>query len=100
MSGCGWLPLPSVPPYSHPLSPAGFGVACHLGVLTELPCIGVTKKLLQVDGLQNNALHKEKVRRALGLPMTHPVCACVSPGAHAWPPLRAPQLQLGLLAHP
>lgn len=39
----------------------GFGVACHLGVLTELPCIGVAKKLLQVEGLENNALHKEKI---------------------------------------
>lgn len=39
----------------------GFGVACHLGVLTELPCIGVAKKLLQVEGLENSALHKEKI---------------------------------------
>ncbi|XP_054987810.1 endonuclease V isoform X2 [Sorex araneus] len=40
----------------------GFGVACHLGVLTDLPCVGVAKKLLQVDGLENNAEHREKIR--------------------------------------
>ncbi|XP_038598003.1 endonuclease V isoform X3 [Tachyglossus aculeatus] len=40
----------------------GFGVACHLGVLTGLPCVGVAKKLLQVDGLENDELHKEKIR--------------------------------------
>lgn len=72
-------------------SPAGFGVACHLGVLTELPCIGVAKKLLQVDGLENSALHKQKVSGALGLPVT-------ALGPVAWPPLGAPQTQLGLLA--
>ncbi|XP_051037671.1 endonuclease V isoform X2 [Phodopus roborovskii] len=27
----------------------------------DLPCIGVAKKLLQVDGLENNSLHKEKI---------------------------------------
>lgn len=44
------------------LCPVGFGVACHLGVLTDLPCVGVAKKLLQVDGLENDAQHKEKIR--------------------------------------
>ncbi|XP_030684030.1 endonuclease V isoform X2 [Nomascus leucogenys] len=54
---------PAPPPQPHPpFSLAGFGVACHLGVLTDLPCVGVAKKLLQVDGLENNALHKEKIR--------------------------------------
>ncbi|XP_027626544.1 endonuclease V [Tupaia chinensis] len=41
----------------------GFGVACHLGVLTDLPCVGVAKKLLQVDGLENSPWHKEQIRR-------------------------------------
>lgn len=40
----------------------GFGVACHLGVLTDLPCVGVAKNLLHVDGLVKDELHKEQVK--------------------------------------
>ncbi|KAM9177584.1 endonuclease V isoform 1-T2 [Mergus octosetaceus] len=40
----------------------GFGVACHLGVLTDLPCVGVAKNLLQVDGLARDELHREQIR--------------------------------------
>ncbi|KAK6479608.1 endonuclease V-like isoform X2 [Huso huso] len=39
-----------------------FGLACHLGVLTGLPCIGVAKNLLQVQGVENSERHKEQIK--------------------------------------
>ncbi|MGH0168232.1 UNVERIFIED_CONTAM: hypothetical protein FKN15_054162 [Acipenser sinensis] len=41
-----------------------FGLACHLGVLTGLPCIGVAKNLLQVQGVENSERHKEQALKS------------------------------------
>ncbi|XP_060591941.1 endonuclease V-like [Ruditapes philippinarum] len=43
------------------LHPKGFGSASHMGVILNLPCIGVAKKLFQVDGLENDSEHKQKI---------------------------------------
>ena len=43
----------------------GFGLASHLGVLCDIPCIGVGKKLFHVDGLEKGQQHKEQVCYAL-----------------------------------
>lgn len=38
------------------LHPRSFGLACHLGVVVDVPCIGVGKNLFQVDGLRKDKL--------------------------------------------
>ena len=43
------------------LHPRGFGLACHLGVLLDVPCVGVAKTLIRVDGIEESAAHKAKV---------------------------------------
>lgn len=42
-------------------SPAEFGLACHLGVLSGLPCVGVAKNLLQVQGVSRSEDHQAQV---------------------------------------
>uniref|UniRef100_A0A3Q3VZQ7 Uncharacterized protein n=1 Tax=Mola mola TaxID=94237 RepID=A0A3Q3VZQ7_MOLML len=39
-----------------------FGLACHFGVLSGLPCVGVAKNLLQVQGVCKGEEHQSQVR--------------------------------------
>ena len=43
------------------LHPMKFGLACHLGVVLNLPTIGVAKKLFHVDGLEKSQNLKKKI---------------------------------------
>ncbi|XP_022595763.1 endonuclease V isoform X5 [Seriola dumerili] len=38
-----------------------FGLACHLGVLSGLPCVGVAKNLLQVQGVYKSEEHQSQL---------------------------------------
>ncbi|XP_037116861.1 endonuclease V-like isoform X4 [Syngnathus acus] len=38
-----------------------FGLACHVGVLSGLPCVGVAKNLLQVQGVFKNEEHQSQI---------------------------------------
>ncbi|XP_067115946.1 LOW QUALITY PROTEIN: endonuclease V-like [Osmerus mordax] len=38
-----------------------FGLACHLGVLSGLPCVGVAKNLLQVQGVAKSEEHVAQI---------------------------------------
>ncbi|XP_077461245.1 endonuclease V-like isoform X2 [Stigmatopora argus] len=38
-----------------------FGLACHVGVLSGLPCVGVAKNLLQVQGVYRNEEHLSQI---------------------------------------
>ncbi|XP_017292333.1 endonuclease V [Kryptolebias marmoratus] len=38
-----------------------FGLACHLGLLSGLPCVGVAKNLLQVQGVDKNEEHQSQI---------------------------------------
>lgn len=42
-----------------------FGMACHIGLASDTPTIGVSKKLIHARGLENNAEHKARIKSEL-----------------------------------
>ncbi|KAJ3614480.1 hypothetical protein NHX12_018052, partial [Muraenolepis orangiensis] len=42
-----------------------FGLACHLGVLSGIPCVGVAKNLLQVEGVTKSQEHQSQITALL-----------------------------------
>lgn len=57
------------------LDPAEFGLACHLGVLSGLPCVGVAKNLLQVQGVYKSEEHQSQVMYLNSGVFCPPFCA-------------------------
>ena len=47
------------------LHSAKFGMACHIGVLSNTPTIGCSKKLFSGFGIENNQEHKDKIKKKL-----------------------------------
>ena len=43
----------------------GFGSACQLGLLTDIPTIGVAKKLLAVDRMEEKAVRKQVAEQCM-----------------------------------
>lgn len=41
----------------------GVGLASHIGVCSDMPTVGVAKKLFHVDGIMRDEKHHEKVSK-------------------------------------